>query len=141
MKLKDGVEVIECLDEEDPGSEGHCLRNIFRLMEVKSKYSSVNSIEDLIALIAESRYKYIHVSAHGKVSARGKFSGWWTPNGIGSRKNFTKYSFKSNAVAIVSTACMSGSEGFGKFIVNDLGAKYYIGPSRSPKFYINAAIK
>ena len=42
---------------------------------------------------------------------------------------------KVKATAIVSTACKSGSKSFGRFVVNELGFKYFIGPTGSPKFY------
>ena len=134
-----GVEIIECLDNEDPGSEGRCLKHIFNLLEIESKYSHVVSIDELLQAIAESKYQYIHISAHGTINDQNKFKGWWTPKGIGTKANVEQINGKVKATAIVSTACKSGSESFGRYVVDVLGCKYFIGPTGKPKFY-NASL-
>ena len=75
--MQRGVEIIECLDKDDPGSEGRCLKHIFNLMEIKSNYSHVDvgSIEDLLCAIAKSKFQYIHISAHGPTSTEDRFRG------------------------------------------------------------------
>lgn len=73
--MQRGVKIIECLDKDDPGSEGRCLKHIFNLMEIKSSYSHVGSIDELLHAIAESKYQYIHISAHGDIGAGNKFKG------------------------------------------------------------------
>lgn len=137
--MKRGVKIIECLDEQDPGSEGRCLKHIFNLMQIESSYSHVSSIEELISTIVKSNYQYIHVSAHGSIErGQNRFQGWWTPNGIGNRAQVMKLAGKVKANAIISTACKSGTAGFGRYVVDKLGCQYYIGPVRSPFFHNSA---
>ncbi|MDD5461662.1 MAG: hypothetical protein PHG00_08530 [Methylococcales bacterium] len=130
-----GVEIIECLDQDDPGSEGRCLKHILNLMEIKSNYSHVSSIDTLLHTITASRFQYIHISTHGITSIEDQFKGWWTPKGIGTRAKVAQINGEVNATAIVSTACKSGSKSFGRYLVDDLGCKYFIGPTGFPKFY------
>lgn len=137
--MKSGVEIIECLDKNDPGSEGRCLEHIFKLMEIDTRYSHVSSIDALLQAIAKSKFRYIHVSAHGATGDEDQFKGWWTPKGIGSKSKVAELNGKVKATAIISTACRSGSKGFGRYVVNELGCKYFIAPTGSPRFY-NASL-
>ncbi|MBL5862161.1 hypothetical protein JBO49_16270 [Serratia fonticola] len=137
--MENGVQIIECLDDDDPGSEGKCLWHILKLMKIEVKYLHVESINELLEAIISSKYKYIHISAHGCISKEKKFKGWWTKNGIGSKRKVAKYRGRVTAIAIISTACKSGTESFGNYVVNELGAQYFIGPTGSPKFY-NASL-
>jgi len=137
--MRRGVEIIECLDKDDPGSEGRCLKHIFNLMEIESNYSHVGSIDELLRAITESKFQYIHISAHGATDSEDQFRGWWTPKGIGSRANVAQIHGKVKATAIISTACKSGSMSFGRYVVDELGCKYFIGPTGCPKFY-NASL-
>lgn len=56
-KITCGVGIIECLDKDDPGSEGRCLEHVFNLMEIDSAYSHVDSIDELLRSIAESEFQ------------------------------------------------------------------------------------
>jgi hypothetical protein len=134
-----GVQIIECQDPDDPGSEGRLLQEVFKLMDVRSELVRVASIEQLIASVAESKYKFVHVSTHGVVGDEKRFKGWWTAGGRGSKKAFEEFEKTFTSKCIVSTACMSGAESFGKHVVGFLGAKYYIAPKGSP-YWHNAAL-
>lgn len=139
-KITCGVGIIECLDKDDPGSEGRCLEHVFNLMEIDSAYSHVDSIDDLLRSIAESEFQYVHISAHGATGGKqDRFKGWWTPKGIGTKAKVAQLIGNVKATAIISTACKSGTQGFGRYIVNELGCQYFIGPTGSPKFY-NASL-
>lgn len=133
--MKHGVKIIECLDADDPGSEGHCLKHIFNLMEIDSSYSHVDSIDGLLSAITKSKFQYIHISTHGVIGDTDRFKGWWTPNGIGKPEKVRKLSGKLEEKTIISTACKSGVTGFGRFVVEQLGCQHYIGPTKSPNFY------
>lgn len=133
--MKNGVHIIECLDQKDPGSEGKCLRHVFKLMEIETKYTHAKSIDVLLSAIEGSRYKFIHISTHGAVGKEDQFKGWWTPSGIGTKRHVFKLNGKLKNTAIISTACKSGAKGFGRHVVDIMGCKYFIGPSGSPKFY------
>lgn len=133
-RLKKGVHIIECLDDDDPGSEGRCLKHLFNLLEVASKYQRVRSIDDLIAAMHSSKYRYIHISTHGKIGKRDQFQGWWTPGGHGRKSMMDKLKGKLRCRLVISTACRSGTRGFGQYVVDHLGSKYFIGPEKSPSF-------
>jgi hypothetical protein len=95
----------------------------------------VDSIDELLEAIAESKFKYAHIATHGVVNDdNDKFSGWWTPSGIGGRKKVAEFDGRFKQTAIISTACHSGATSFGRYVVNQLGSRYYIGPKRSPSF-------
>lgn len=136
--MKAGVRIIECMDGDDPGSEGRLLHEVFKLMGVSSELVQAGSIKELIALVRESKYKYVHISTHGVVEENA-FKGWWSSDGIGKKKAFASSKNAFNSKCLISTACMSGSEGFGKHVVGFLGAKYYIAPKGSP-YWHNAAL-
>jgi len=132
--MKNGVHIIECLDHNDPGSEGRCLKHLFNLLGVKSKYERVQTISHLIRAMSSTQYKFIHISTHGSVNGKEEFTGWWTHAGIGKKSKLSALSGKLKCVAVISTACRSGSERFGKYVVDDLGSKHFIGPRKSPSF-------
>lgn len=140
MTIKRGVRIIECLGNDDPGSEGKLLKHVFNLMEIESSYCHVSSIEDFIYKIADSDYKYIHISAHGSTGGEEKrFKGWWTPNGTGTKSKMAQLVGKVKATAIISTACRSGTNGFGRYVVDQLGCPFFIGPEKDARFY-NASL-
>ncbi|WP_186187844.1 hypothetical protein [Burkholderia gladioli] len=138
--MKHGVKIIECLDESDPGSEGRFLKHSFNLMQIESLYRHVNSIDGLLSEIAKSTFKYIHISAHGEVAdEEDRFRGWWTPNGTGTKAKVAGLVGNVKATAIISTACKSGTKGFGRYVVDELGCQFFIAPAGSPLFY-NASL-
>jgi hypothetical protein len=90
--MKHGVEIFECLDPDAPRSEGQALKHLFNLMEVESKYTIVNSIDELLRCIAGSKFKFAHISTHGSTDEEGEsFRGWRTPSGIGGRKKLSDF--------------------------------------------------
>jgi hypothetical protein len=134
--MKPGVQIIECLDSDDPGSEGRGLKHLFDLMEIESKYSSVNSIDQLLDAIAGANFKFAHISTHGFTDERGeRFKGWWTPSGIGGKGEVSKFKGRFKQTAIISTACKSGVSSFGRYVVDELGSSYFVGPKGRPNFY------
>ena len=130
---KNGVLILECIDQSDPGSEGRFLSHMFDIMQVQSQYVEVRTSEQLLSLMGCSPYDYIHVTTHGHISKK-KFAGWWVSNGNVSKEDLKKW--KSGLVnkTIVSTACKSGMKAFGKYVIGELGCKYYLAPAGSPKF-------
>jgi hypothetical protein len=134
--MSKSVLIVECLDKEDPGSEGNFLRHMFDLMEVKPTLVAVDSIQDLLQRIAKSKDHVVHVSTHGALRDDDdeRFIGWWTPNGNGSKKVLARFEGKFRGKTIVSTACKSGVSGFGRYAVKTLGSRHFIGPSKSPPF-------
>lgn len=137
--MKRGVCIIECVDENDPGSEGRMLREVFNLMGVESQLVRVSSIDELLEAVADSGFLHVHVSTHGALTGDEKFRGWWTPNGSGTRRHVQKVSIKLSCTSIVSTACKSGAKGFAEYVTSTWGSRYYIAPSGCPTFY-NAAL-
>lgn len=137
--MKRGVYIVECLDEDDPGSEGRVLREVFNLMEVESKLIRVASIDRLFSALSDNEFQHVHISTHGAVTDDNKFKGWWTPNGLGSKRMVNKHRVVLSCKSLVSTACLSGSKGFAKYVTDVWGSKYYIAPTGSPRFH-NAAL-
>jgi hypothetical protein len=137
--MKRGVRIIECSDPHDPGSEGRLLQEVFRLMNIRCELVRAESTEELIAAVSDSKYKYVHVSTHGFVEHNKSFEGWWSRNGIGTRKAFAQHEGAFARKCLVSTACKSGVRGFGEHVVGFLGAQYYIAPNGSPLWH-NAAL-
>jgi hypothetical protein len=76
--MSKSVLIVECLDKEDPGSEGNFLRHMFDLMEVKPTLVAVDSIQDLLQRIAKSKDHVVHVSTHGALRDDDdeRFIGW-----------------------------------------------------------------
>lgn len=138
--MKRGVCIIECVDPDDPGSEGRVLKEIFNLMQVESALVRVSSIDELFDAICNAEFRNVHISTHGAISndQRERFRGWWTPNGVGSKKRLAEKNIKVACTTIVSTACKSGERGFANVVTNNWGSQYYIGPTGSPNFYNSA---
>ena len=137
--MKRGVRIIECSDPHDPGSEGRLLQEVFRLMNIRCELVRAKSIEELIAAVSDSKYKYVHVSTHGDFKDNKSFRGWWSPNGTGTRRAFAQHEGAFARKCLVSTACRSGAQRFGEHVVGFLGAQYYIAPKGCPSWH-NAAL-
>lgn len=135
--MKKGVLIIECLDKKDPGSEGKCLKHIFNLMQIRSKYIHVTDTNKFISEITTSEFKYIHVTTHGLINGK-SFRGWWTQNGSVKKKALSSLEGELKGKTIISTACLSGKDDFGKYIVDVLKCDYFIAPSKSPQFHNSA---
>jgi hypothetical protein len=136
--MRHGVLIVECIDASDPGSEGRVLREVFKLMEVESSLVRVESIADLVTAMVKTDFEHIHVATHGAVTREEQFSGWWTPDGHGTRPILEKQQFSLACTSIVSTACKSGSKGFARHVTESWGSKYFIAPTGSPRFYNSA---
>jgi hypothetical protein len=134
-KMKHGVLIIECLDENDPGSEGRVLEEVLKLMQVESKLVRVTSIKQLLAAIAKTGFKHVHISTHGAITDAKKFRGLWTPNGEGTKRTVEKCGIKVGCTSIVSTACRSGSKGLAKYVTEKWGVDFYIAPTGSLHFH------
>lgn len=137
--MKIGVHIVECVDREDPGSEGRFLREALRLMHVEVELVRVNEIESLFEAISKSEMKFVHVATHGQLTSTNKFRGWWTDQGVGTKRTVRKLDPRAKCKAIVSTACKSGNSGFADYVVNAMGVPYYIAPAGSPRWH-NAAL-
>lgn len=136
--MKSGVCIVECVDPEDPGSEGRLLSEIFKLMQIEHELQQVNSPEELFDALAQTKMKHAHVSTHGTVGDDDRFLGWWTPEGTGRKKIVDRLQPRLKCTGLVSTACKSGNAKFASYVVNTLGVEYYIAPRNSPWFH-NAA--
>ena len=132
--MKKGVHIIECLDTDDPGSEGRCLKHLFDLLQIKAKYQHITTIDELLDAMSASEYEYIHISAHGAMSEEDRFAGWWTHKGHGRKSKMASLKSQLKCIAVISTACKSGSDKFVKYVVNELGSKYFIGPKENTSF-------
>lgn len=137
--MKSGVCIVECIDDNDPGSEGRLLREVLLLMSVEVELVRVKRVQELFQAIAASEMAYLHIATHGSISDTDGFRGWWTSQNVGTKRLMHALEPKARCQAIVSTACKSGSAGFAKYIVNTMGVKYYIAPSGKPQWH-NAAL-
>lgn len=127
--MEKGVLILECLDRSDPGSEGRFLSHMFDIMDVPSQYVEVRTPNQFISLMACAPYEFIHITTHGCVSKPSeKFRGWWTPNGKVDQKSLGTLDGKLEDTVVVSTACKSADETFGRYVVDTLGSRYYIAP-------------
>lgn len=128
-----GVLILECVDDADPGSEGHFLSHMFNIMEVPSQYLEIRNKQQFLAMSETSPYSMVHITTHGRVNSREtQFKGFWTPNDTVRLDDFPDDLLKGRTV--VSTACLSGQKKFGKSFVERMSAKAYIAPSGSPSF-------
>ncbi|OLF51777.1 hypothetical protein [Pseudomonas chlororaphis] len=130
-----GVCIIECVCEDDPGSEGKVLKEIFNLMQVKSKLIRVRSIKQLLKALAQTEMTHVHIATHGAVTKNKRFVGWWTHDGEGSHAKLRENAISLKGTTVVSTACQSGSRTFARLLTQELGCKNYIAPTGSPSFH------
>lgn len=134
--MEKGVLILECIDKSDPGSEGRFLSHMFDIMDVSSQYVEIRTPDQFISLMACAPYEFIHITTHGCVSKPSeKFVGWWTPNGKVNQKNLGPLVGKLDSMVVVSTACKSATDEFGRYVVDVLGSRYYVAPTKSPRFY------
>jgi hypothetical protein len=132
MSKVKGILILECIDKNDPGSEGRFLSHMFSLMDVPSQYIEIRTKRQFVAMIEASPFNIVHITTHGYVTP--KFDGFWTP---AEEKlwieDFSKDSLKGKTV--VSTACRSGARKFARKFRKRVSAKYYIAPEGKPKFH------
>jgi hypothetical protein len=137
--MKKGLCIIECVDFDDPGSEGRFLRELMHLMSIPCSLERVSTIRELLEALSCTEMKYVHVATHGAITDKKKFKGWWTKKGVGSPKTFNTIKPRTKCEAIISTACGSGCSGFAREVIEQMGAKNYIAPVGHPQFH-NAAL-
>lgn len=137
--MKNGVCIVECIEKDDPGSEGRFLLEALRLMDVEVKLIRVKEIDALFDAISATDMDFVHVATHGKLTQTEKFLGWWTDQGVGSKQILGNLNPTAKCKAIVSTACKSGSSGFADYVLNRMGVPYYIAPTGCPTWH-NAAL-
>lgn len=63
--IENGVLILECLADSDPGSEGRFLSHMFKLMKVKHQYVEAYTRYQLLALLKKSPFRLIHIATHG----------------------------------------------------------------------------
>jgi len=132
--MKKGVLIIECIERNDPGSEGRFLSHLLNVMNIECQYLEVRTPDQFINFIKTTPYRYIHVTTHGYTDIN-SFQGWWTAKGIISKENLRTIRNAINDTIIVSTACNSGEKTYSDYLTRKLGVKYYIAPTGSPKFH------
>ena len=138
---RNGVLILECLDQADPGSEGRFLAHMFDLMGVAHQYVEVRTRHQMISLLQESPYKVIHVTTHGSIREEREketeeFEGWWTTDKTITQNVLTRnLKDKLKNVVLVSTACKSGDSAFSQALIATCGVYRYIAPEGSPKFH------
>jgi len=132
---KEGVLILECLKESDPGSEGKFLAHMFNIMDVKHQYIEVENSYQFLVLLRKSPYKIIHIATHGSLSKENKFIGLWMKQSIVDVKkiNILKNSLKD--CTIVITACKSGDLRFLNQFIEITSCEFLIAPIGSPTFY------
>ncbi|MGA2622543.1 MAG: hypothetical protein ABSF91_01695 [Bacteroidota bacterium] len=135
MKTEDGVFILECLRESDPGSEGQLLSNLFRIMRVKHQYIEVRTKYQFLALMKQSPFTTIHLTTHGSVSKKDAFLGLWAHDGTLTQKRFDLIKDRLQGITVVCTACKSGDEAFRKDFIQTTGCACFIAPKGSPKFH------
>jgi hypothetical protein len=133
-----GVLILECLDESDPGSEGHFISHMLSLMEVPHQYIEVRTKRQLIQLLQSSPYRIVHITTHGTTKSlrqNEKFQGLWTQEGTLKKADLKQLQGHMKGYTVVSTACLSASSHFRKGFVEVTGCSHYIAPKGSPYFY------
>jgi hypothetical protein len=115
--VKNGVLILECLDEANPGSEGQFLLQMFRLMEVSTQYVEVRTKRQLLALLDRPPFRLVHVTTHGaldytKSALKPKFRGLWSPTEDLTAVDLPKLRGVLSNRSVVTTACLSGSKMF-----------------------------
>jgi hypothetical protein len=65
--MRNGVLILECPHEGDPGSEGRFLLHTFGLMSVDSRYIEVRTKRQLLSLLDRPQFRIIHLTTHGRV--------------------------------------------------------------------------
>ncbi len=133
----EGVLILECLDESDPGSEGMFLSHMFNLMEVSHQYVEVRTKYQLLSLLMKPPYTMVHITTHGSVRGHGRkenFRGLWAKDGNIRKTDLAKLERKLDGFTVVSTACLSGDQSFAEDFVQVTDCDHYIAPLGSPTF-------
>jgi hypothetical protein len=135
-----GVFILECLANDDPGSEGQFLAHMFRLIEVPYQYIEVRTRGQFMALLTRSPYEIIHITTHGSVlkTTKGKrFTGLWFPDGKMTAQGLRFLNGELSGRSVVMTACLSGEQKFAHQLIVKGHCSYVVAPKGSPSF-VNA---
>jgi len=137
--VKNGVLILECLDEGDPGSEGQFLLHMFDLMGVDAQYVDVRTKRQLLALLDRPPFRVVHITTHGAFAEetsrqKPRFRGLWSPTDDLTVADLAVLKGKLSKRSVISTACMSGATAFARHFVADTGCDYYVAPTKSPTY-------
>src|SRR6266404_4377903 len=128
MKAENGVFILECLKQSDPGSEGRLHSNLFRIMEAKHQYIEVRTKHQFLALMAKPTFSTVHVTTHGSVTEKDAFLGLWPHDGTITRDRFKSIKDKLQGITVVCTVCQSGDEAFRRDFIQPTGCARFIAP-------------
>ena len=79
-QMKPGVEIFECFDLATRGLKVELLSTSSTSWRLRSKHTKVNSIDELLNGIADSKFKFAHISTHGSTDEGGeRFRGGGRP--------------------------------------------------------------
>ena len=134
MQPKQGVLILECLNKSDPGSEGRCLSHMFNLMKIPNQYLEIQTLYQFISLMKRSPYEIIHITTHG-IKDNGQFVGFWTKNGILTKKKLNYLKNKLKGYSVVTTACSSGDSDFRESFEDVTSCKYFVATNKDVRFY------
>jgi len=135
--MKNGVLILECLDETDPGSEGQFLLHMFNLMKVDAQYVEVRTKRQLLSLLDRPPFRMVHITTHGRLDGphmKPRFCGLWSPTEDISIADLRILKGKLANRSVVSTACMSGARDFARRFISETGCKCYVAPRKSPGY-------
>lgn len=131
------VLIIECLDRNDPGSEGQFLTHMLNIMDVPSQYVQLQTKQQVLALLSAvpKSVEIIHFTTHGSID-RGtdKIVGFWTPKGTITKSDIKKAEFDFSDITLIASACQAGQGAFATTVMEHTYCDYYISPVKSPSF-------
>ena len=135
--MKNGVLILECLAEADPGSEGQFLLHMFNLMNVDAQYIEVRTKRQLVALLDRPPFRMVHITTHGRVDdsrpgRKPRFRGLWSsPTEDLTAADLGGLKGKLRKRSVITTACMSAAKKFATRFVTGTGCDYYVAPKES----------
>ncbi len=137
--MRNGVLILECLDERDPGSEGQFLVHMFNLMSVDAQYVEVRTKRQMLLLLDRPPFRMVHITTHGRLVHRNtdrkpQFRGFWFPTEDLTLSDLSSLSGKLSGRSVITTACMSGERTFARRLVEATGCQYYVAPKKSPMY-------
>ncbi len=128
------VLIIECLDPKDPGSEGDFLRHMFKLMQINCDHERINTQKEMLDLLRLSQHQNIHITTHGSLDEKERFTGLWTTDGEFNINHFASLQGKLRSKNIVVTACKAFDGKFNKAFVELTFCSHFIAPRESVSF-------
>jgi hypothetical protein len=142
---KPSVFIIECMEDDDPGSEGRFVKHMLDLMCIPNRYRKAKDQAEFIEALStfSPEADVVHITTHGEYektrSKRDRFTGFATP-----RKAVTIDAIEASGISlagktVLSTACFSGQKAAREAFKKATGCKHYIAPIKDPRFH-NAAL-